>query len=153
MHDVGIPGTVMAFLNKSSVSSNEILFSFKYKYSFNFIRNSSLIYYIIVIRIASLDIPTCMMGLWAFSNAFPHDSLTYAFFIDKQSLRVLGMELTFIVSRKKWNETVQSKMKKTQWRYLAIMATVDPIGIIFLQTELILHAITARSDKPWPRSR
>lgn len=63
MHDVGIPGTVMAFLNKSSVSSNEILFSFKYKYSFNFIRNSSLIYYIIVIRIASLDIPTCMMGL------------------------------------------------------------------------------------------
>lgn len=34
------------------------------------------------------------------------------------------------------------------------MATVDPIGIrFFCETRLILHAIAARSDKPWPRSR
>ena len=85
------------------------------------------------------------MGLWAFSNTFPHDFLTYAFFIVNSHLESWAWVDVSLLSRERnGTRPYNLKMKKTQWRYLAIMATVDPIGIIFLQTGLVLHAIRSR---------
>lgn len=52
-----------------------------------------LIYHITVMRIASLDISTCIMGLCALSNALSSRFFHLCFSHREQSLRVLGVSL------------------------------------------------------------
>lgn len=99
MHDVEIPGAAMASLIKYSVPSEGILCFSLNTSQVLFLTASEiadfLIYHFItVMRIASLDIPTCIMGLCALSNALSSRFSHLCFFSHReQSLRVLGVSL------------------------------------------------------------